>query len=114
MPNYCPPKEFREEIIKSLEQDELTEQAVTYLYAIAVESSKKLSYKDFQDRDDCIMAAMEDVLKYWRSYNPEKSSNAFAYYTQIIKHGFAKGWRELHPLKETQKVYISDENIHIG
>ena len=112
MPIYCPPKEFREAIRESKEKDELTPDAVKYLWAICNESSKKLKYKNPMDREDCIMFAMEDVLKYWRGFNPEKSNYPFAYYTQMVKNGFAKGWHKLHPIKSTRKVSISHDNVH--
>ena len=35
MPVYCPPKEFREAIRESKENDQLTPDAVKYLMAIA-------------------------------------------------------------------------------
>lgn len=112
MPVYCPPKEFREAIRESKEKDELTPDAVKYLWAIANESSKKLKYQDPQDREDCIMFAIEDVLKYWRGFDFEKSNYPFAYYTQMIKNGFAKGWHKLHPIKSSCKISMSHENIH--
>lgn len=112
MPVYCPPKEFRAAILESKEKDELTPEAVKYLMAIAENASKKLKYKDPQDREDCIGFAMEDVIKYWRGFNPEKSNYPFAYYTQMIKNGFAKGWNKLHPIKSTRKVSISHDNVH--
>ena len=31
--------------------------------------------------------------------NPDKSENAFAYFTEVAKRGFAKGWNKLHPKK---------------
>ena len=75
----------------------MTPDAVKYLMAIAENASKKLKYKDPQDREDCIMFAMEDVVKYWRGFDPEKSNYPFAYYTQVAKVGFAQGWNQLHP-----------------
>lgn len=112
MPNYCDPKELYAEIIASKEQDELTPRAVQLLWTIAIESSKKLKYKDEDDRQDCIMFAMEDVLKYWRGYNPEISKYPFAYYTTMIVRGFAKGWHKLHPIKSINKVSISSGNVY--
>ena len=109
---YCDPKELYAEIILSKENNKLTDRAVELLYTIAIESSKKLKYKDDDDRQDCIMFAMEDVLKYWRGFNPEKSNNIFAYYTQMIKNGFAKGWHKLHPIKSSQKISISCETMY--
>jgi hypothetical protein len=112
MPNYIDPKELKEEILKSKELDELTPRAVEMFQLMAQEISKKLKYKDEEDRKDCIAFALMDVIKYWRSYNPEKSKYPFAYYTQIIKHGFAKGWRKLHPLSVKDKISLSNENLY--
>jgi len=112
MPVYCPPDKFKAAILESLEQDELTPDALMYLMRIANEASKKLKYKNPKDREDCIGTAQEVILKYWRGYNPEKSSYPFAYYTQMVVHGLAKGWHELHPIKTINKVSLSHENIH--
>jgi hypothetical protein len=79
---------------------------------MAKEASKKLRYRDEEDRKDCIAFAMMDVVRYWRSYNPEKSKDPFAYFTQMIKNGFAKGWRKLHPLSSGEKVSLSHDNIY--
>lgn len=112
MANYVNPEELKQEILLSKERDELTPKAVELLMLMAREASKKLRYKDEEDRKDCIAFAMMDVVKYWRSYNPEKSKYPFAYYTQIIKNGFAKGWRKLHPLSSTDQVSLSNENLY--
>jgi hypothetical protein len=112
MANYVDPDEFRREILQSKEINELTPRAVEMIQLMANEASKKLKYRDEEDRKDCIAFALMDVVKYWRSYNPEKSKYPFAYYTQIIKNGFAKGWRKLHPLSTTSKVSLSNENLY--
>lgn len=110
MAKYVDNKDLLREIIKSKEQDKLTPRAAEMLVKMANEISKVFKYKYEEDRQDCIAAAIEDCLKYWRSFNPEKSTNAFAYYTQMIKNGAAKGWRELYPVKASQKVSISTEH----
>ena len=112
MANYVNPDEFRKEIQLSKEKNELTPRAVEMLMLMAEGASKKLRYKDEEDRKDCIAFALMDVVKYWRSYDPEKSKYPFAYYTQIIKNGFAKGWRKLHPLSSTDQVSLSNENLY--
>jgi DNA-directed RNA polymerase specialized sigma subunit len=109
---YVDPKELKEELAKSKERDELTPQAIAIFQTMAMEASKKLRYRDEEDRKDCIAFAMMDVVRYWRSYNPEKSNNPFAYFTQMIKNGFAKGWRKLHPLSAGEKVSLSHDNVY--
>jgi len=112
MANYVNPDELKKEILLSKEKNELTPRAVEMLMLMAEGASRKLRYKDEEDRKDCIAFAMMDVVKYWRSYDPEKSKYPFAYYTQIIKNGFAKGWRKLHPLSSTDQVSLSNENLY--
>jgi DNA-directed RNA polymerase specialized sigma subunit len=73
------------------------------------EISKVFKYKMEEDKEDCQAFAMEDVIRYWNRFDPEKSNNAFAFYTQMIKNGFAKGWRRLYPIKSSQKISISKE-----
>lgn len=97
--NYLNNGDLLEEIRKSKEIDELTPKALEYLMLLADRTSKKLSYKNPEDRDDCIAFAYSDLYKYWRNFDPAKSTNAFAYFTEIAKRGFAKGWNVLHPKK---------------
>jgi DNA-directed RNA polymerase specialized sigma subunit len=108
---YVNPQELREELVRCKEKDQLTTRAVEMFQMMAKEASKKMRYRDEEDRKDCIAFAMMDVVRYWRSYNPEKSNNPFAYFTQMIKNGFAKGWRKLHPLAAGDKVSLSHDNV---
>ena len=109
MAQYVNPKELYQEIIKSKESGELTPQALVLLDRIVKEISKIFKYKYEEDREDCQAFAMEDVIKYWNRFDVSKSNNAFAFYTQMIKNGMAKGWRRLHPIKSSLKVSISKE-----
>ena len=63
--------------------------------------------KDPEDREDCMSFAMEDLVRYWNRFDPAKSNNPFAYYTQIAKNGFAKGWKKLHPPKALKTIPFS-------
>jgi hypothetical protein len=112
MANYVDPDELKREVLISLEKGELTPKAVEFFQLMAKEMSKKFRYKDEEDRKDCIAFAMMDVLRYWKSFKPEKSKYPFAYYTQILKNGFAKGWRKLHPISSLDQVSISNDNFY--
>ena len=106
------PEEFKQEILISKEKNELTPKAVEMFMLMANKASTRLKYKDEEDRKDCIAFALMDVVKYWRSFDPEKSKYPFAYYTQMIKNGFAKGWKKLHPLSSTATVSLNSENFY--
>jgi uncharacterized protein (DUF2141 family) len=97
--SYVKPKELYEEICISLKQEKLTPKAQGMLILIAEKANQKLKYTDPKDREDCIGFAILDLLKYWNRFNPEKTTNAFAFFTQVAKNGYAKGWHKLHPGK---------------
>lgn len=109
MANYINPKELYDEILISKQNGELTPNALRMLDKMVKEISKIFKYKIEEDREDCQAFAMEDVIRYWDRFNPEKSNNAFAFYTQLIKNGSAKGWRRLYPIKSSLKISISKE-----
>jgi len=105
--NYLNGPDLLAEIILSKELDELTPKAVKMLMLLTEKAVTKLHYRNKMDKDDCIQSAMMDILKYWRGFKPEKSTNAFAYYTTIIYKGAAKGWNKLHPETKKQIEKIS-------
>ena len=113
MPIHVRNKDLREEIIKSKEQDELTPEALDMLILMAHKFSNKLTYIYVEDKQDCVATAIMDCWMYWRGYDQLKSQNAFAYYTQIIKNGCAKGWRKLYGnMPKSSKVSISQHTIY--
>lgn len=113
MPHYVKNSELLEEIKKSKAQGKLTPAAVDMLRKIAEESNKKLKYKDPMDKEDCISTAILDLLLYWDRFDPSYSTNAFAFYSQIAKHGFAKGWKKLHHPDKGQTLSLSQDNVYL-
>jgi len=84
--NYLNNRDLLEQIIISKEQGELTPKALEFLMLLADKCSRKLTYRNPEDRQDCIAYAYMDLYRYWRNFNPEKSTNAFAYFTEIALH----------------------------
>lgn len=112
MPYYVKNSDLLKEVVSSKENGKLSDRLVQMFILIATESNKKLKYKDPMDREDCISAALEDLIRYWDRFDPAKSTNAFAFFSQIAKHGFAKGWKKLHNPEMGQMLSISDENVY--
>ncbi len=111
MANYVNNKELLREIIASKQQDELTPRAVELIIKMAEELSTVLKYKYPEDREDCIASGLADVMRHWRSFNPEKSDKAFSYYTQVLKNGMAKTWNLIHEQKTTDIISLDDDFI---
>lgn len=75
---------------------ELSPKAIEYFMLLSNRAVQKLTFSNPLDKEDCIQSALLDLLRYWRNFNEEKSSNAFAYFTQIVKNGYAKEYKKIH------------------
>jgi len=104
--NYLNNKDLHNAMSESKDLDKLTPTAEKMLILLAERAINRMSYVNSDDRDDCLQFAMLDLLKYWRGFNPEYP-NAFAYFTEIAKRGYAKGWNKIHPLKYKGTISMS-------
>lgn len=104
---YLRNKDLLAEIILSKEQGKLTKEGVRMLVLLSERAIRRLQYRNPDDRDDCLAFAQLDLFKYWDRFKPEKSTNAFAYFTQIAKKGYAKGWNKLYPKKYSNTIRLS-------
>lgn len=81
---------------------------------IAEGLSHKPNFINYTYRDEMISDGIENCLMYFNNFNPEKSSNPFAYFTQIIYYAFLrriqKEKKQLYvKYKATQQAGILDE-----
>ena len=105
---YLSNKDLYCELIVSKAKGKLTRQAETMLILLAKNVIKKMYYNDPDDRLDCLQSAYLDVFANWYSFDENKGDNAFAYFTEIIKRGLAKGWNSRYKLKgDADAVVIS-------
>jgi hypothetical protein len=57
---------------------------------IATHLSYKPNFVNYMFREDMICDGIENCLQYIHNFNPEKSTNPFAYFTQIIYFAFLR------------------------
>lgn len=96
--HYVNNKEFTQSIIDDKGKGKLSQFSISCFIALANRAVNKMYYEDYRDREDCIQSALLDCLKYWKGFDPTKTDNpnAFAYFTQICKNGYAKQWKAIH------------------
>jgi hypothetical protein len=96
--HYINNREFTADIIECKKAGELSDYSVNCFISLANRAVDRLYFKDTRDREDCIQSAILDCLKYWKSFDESKMNtpNAFAYFTQICKNGYAKEWKKIH------------------
>ena len=96
---YLNNKELYIEIIVSKAQGRLTRNAERMLELLAKKTIKKMRYYSNDDKLDCYQTGLLDMFEYWYNFKEDKSTNAFAYFTEIFKRGLARGWNNLYKKK---------------
>ena len=115
--HYVNNKEFLEAMVawKDLcaEAEKLGEQRppiTNYIGECFVKIANHLSYKpnfiNYTYRDEMISDGIENCLQYVANFNPEKSNNPFAYFTQIIYYAFLR-----RIAKEKKQTHVKNKMI---
>ena len=73
---------------------------------ITIHLSYRPNFINYTYRDDMISDGIENCLQYLDNFNPETSSNPFAYFTQIIYYAFIRRIQ-----KEKKQVTIKQRMI---
>ena len=85
---------YREKVAYAKENDLPKPRITNYLGSCFLKIATHLSYKpnfvNYMFRDDMISDGIENCVQYIHNFDPEKSRNPFAYFTQIIHYAFLR------------------------
>ena len=97
--------EYSEKVQKAEDKKRTKPMVTNYIGECFLKIANHLSYRpnfiNYTYRDDMISDGIENCLQYMRNFNPEKSNNPFAYFTQIIYYAFI---RRIQKEKKQQDV----------
>ena len=86
--------EYRDNCEKAKEQGKEKPVVTNYIGECFLKIANHLSYRpnfiNYTYRDDMISDGIENCLQYMYNFNPDKSKNPFAYFTQIIYYAFIR------------------------
>ena len=103
---------YRDSVIVSKSTDQERPRVPNYIGECIMKIAQHLSYKpnfiNYTYKEEMISDGIENCLLYIDNFNPEKSSNPFAYFTQIIYYAFIR--RIQKEKKQTYVKYKSLEN----
>ena len=75
------------------------------LLKIATHLSFKPNFVNYMFKDDMVCDGIENCVQYINNFNPDKSRNPFAYFTQIIHYAFLRRiQKEKRQLDIKQKI----------
>jgi len=85
---------YREGVAHAKENNLPKPRITNYLGECFLKIATHLSYKpnfvNYMFRDDMISDGIENCVQYIHNFDPEKSRNPFAYFTQIIHYAFLR------------------------
>lgn len=102
--NYLNNKDLLAEVIKSKEQDQMTDKLATMLQMLCKRYATRAQFANYTYNEDMQAYATLMLVKTWRSFDPNKSKNPFAFFTQCIKNSFIQMLN-----KEKQQRNVRDE-----
>ena len=86
--------EYKAMVRRAAENGEPKPRITNYLGECFLKIATHLSYKpnfvNYMFKDDMICDGIENCVQYINNFDPEKSSNPFAYFTQIIHYAFLR------------------------
>lgn len=82
--------EYREQVLNSEERPRVPYYIGDCIMKIATHLSYKPNFVNYPFREEMISDGIENCLQYIDNFNPEKSKNPFAYFTQIIYYAFLR------------------------
>jgi hypothetical protein len=101
--------EYKRRIVEAEERGDPKPQITNYIgecfLKIATHLSFKPNFVNYIFKDDMISDGIENCVQYIHNFNPEKSTNPFAYFTQIIHYAFLRRiQREKRQLEIKNKI----------
>ena len=103
-------KDYREKLLtaraNSMETPRIPEYLGECVLKIATGLSRKSNFINYSYKDDMILDGIENCIQCMHSFDPEKSSNPFSYFTQVIYFAFLR-----RIAKEKKQSYIKGKLI---
>ena len=107
--------DYREKRIEAEECGDPRPQVTNYLGECFVKIANHLAYKsnfvNYTFRDEMILDGIENCLTYMDNFDPAKSKNPFAYFTQITYYAFIRRIQKEKRQMETKFKYIKSLDI---
>ena len=120
--HYVDNKKFLQAMIEHRDKCRIAEEkgkkkpdVSNYIGECFLKIANHLSYRpnfiNYTFRDDMISDGIENCLQYMDNFNPDKSTNPFAYFTQIIYYAFIRRIQKEKKQMEVKKKMIQNAGV---
>ena len=106
---------YRESVLSAAEKGEPKPRVTEYIGECMVKIANHLAYKsnfvNYTFREEMILDGIENCITYMDNFNPEKSKNPFAYFTQITYYAFLRRIQKEKKQLDTKYKYIQNLDL---
>ena len=111
-------KAYKKDVDKAKKEKRQKPPVTDYIGSCFLKIANHLSYRpnfiNYTFRDDMISDGIENCLQYLDNFNPNKSNNPFAYFTQIIYYAFVRRIQKEKKQVVIKQKLIMDNNYDDG
>ena len=109
--------EYRDRVEKAKSKNRKKPEVTNYIGECFLKIANHLSYRpnfiNYTYRDDMISDGIENCLQYMSNFNPEKSNNPFAYFTQIIYYAFIRRIQKEKKQQDVKAKVIANSGVEM-
>ena len=109
--NYLNNRDMLAQVIQSKADNYPTPTLANMFMLLVARYGKKYSYANYTYNDDMQAYALMMLVKTWRSFKPEKSSNPFAFFTQCIKNSFIQYLNQERKQRDIRDEILVDKGL---
>lgn len=109
---YLSNKELLASVIEAKSKGFMTDKLARMLQLLCSKYAKKGSFVNYSYNDDMQSYAMMMLVRTWNSFNPEKSNNPFAFFTQCIKNSFIQYLNQERRQRNIRDEMLIDQGMN--
>lgn len=109
---YLSNKELLASVIEAKSKGYMTDKLARMLQLLCSKYAKKGSFVNYSYNDDMQSYAMMMLVRTWNSFNPEKSNNPFAFFTQCIKNSFIQYLNQERRQRNIRDEMLIDQGMN--
>ena len=107
--------EYHSEVVEAEESGEEKPRISEYIGECFIKIANHLSFKanfvNYAFREEMILDAIDNCVTYAHNFNPEKSKNPFAYFTQIVYYAFIRRIQKEKKLYDLKMKYLQNIDL---
>ena len=109
--NYLNNKDLLAETVSSLEQGQMNDKLARMLMMLVKRYAAKANFANYTYNEDMQGYATMMLVRTWKSFDPAKSSNAFAFFTQCVKNSFIQFLNQERRQRDIRDEMLVDKGL---